>query len=178
MVKSSKPPKLSIVNDTRPKKLKEKNVGVNPDQESYHYHKGAIMRQLAKVEAEKKVLKAARRAAQDAGLVLEDVDYAIKNKDKEPETIQANVARRIQYMAWDGLAPGTQADLFKMPSARNEIEIAEQEGYIAGLEGESAIGDRYDSGNPIGQARLKGHARGQTVLHDRFLSKNEAAATE
>lgn len=161
-----------------------------PDQETFHIHLGQILKAKAQVNAVAKILKEARRRAVDAGLVLEDLDWNIKNREAEPETVQASIRRRAQYAFWMGLAPGVEPDMFTVAAAReNEETVAEHEGYVDGLEGVSAKGDRYDMTNPLGQARMRGWNRGQDVLKERLMqmsadaeakekAKGKKAATE
>ena len=178
MVKSSKPPKLSIVKPTTPAKAADKVPPNTIDKEAYHYHKGVIEQMEARVESAKKLLKQARRGASDAGISLGNFDFIRKLHKAEPETVQSNVAEIAQYAHWEGLAPGYQADLFKDTKGKKTSpeEAAHQEGYVEGLEGKTAEGERYDQGNPVGAARLHGWQRGQKVIQDRFIAKSEAAA--
>lgn len=140
------------------------------DQETFHIHLGQILKAKAQVEAVKKILKTARRAAQDNGLNLADLDEAMSMRDMEPETVQETIRRKAQYAAWMGLAPGIQPDMFTVADAKEDDEkAAEQEGYIDGLEGVTAKGERFDTSNPLGRARLKGWNRGQDVLKERMV---------
>jgi hypothetical protein len=146
------------------------------DRESFHYHLGQIEQKQAIVASARKVLKEARRKAQDAGVTLKDLDHIMKMRDEEPETVQAGIKRLATYAYWAGLAPGVQLDMFEVASAALSAEkAAEDEGYIDGLEGKTAEGDRYDMTTKTGQARMKGWNRGQAVVHDRFIQKSEAA---
>lgn len=143
------------------------------DRETFHYHLGIIVQMKAAVDAHRKHLKNARRAAQDAGIVLHDLDTILKMREEEPETVQDGIRRLAQYAHWAGLAPGVQGDLFKDGLAKvDEVAKAEDEGYVDGLEGNTASGDRYDASTPAGQARLRGWNRGQDVIRKRFIEKN------
>ena len=148
-----------------------------PDKETFHIHLGEILRARAKVEAVRKVLKAARRAAQDAGFNLHDLDEMISMREQEPETVQDTIRRKAQYATWMGLAPGVQGDLFDHAAARQDDKTKWfEEGYVDGLEGVTAAGDRYDMTSEAGQARMKGWDKGQGILRDRLaemLSKKK-----
>lgn len=180
MVKSARPPKLSIVKPTASAKPPKAKLPppTNLDQETFHYHLGVIIQMNARKAAVAKLVKQARRAASDAGVNLESMDRTIKNRELEPETVQANIIREWQYNHWAGLAPGVQPDLFTVADSKQEDEAKwEQEGYIGGLEGETANENpRYDTASPAGQARLKGWYRGQKVIAERFKPTEAPAA--
>lgn len=152
-----------------------------PDAEVFHFHLGSIVRKNATIQAHRKELKEIRRAAMDAGLNLRDLDTIIKMRELEPETVQADISRLVQYAQWIGLAPGTQPDLFKDVAPKVDLEqAAEDEGYRLGIEangGPAVEPDRYDTSSPVGQARLRGWNKGQAVLHERFLSKQAQPET-
>lgn len=181
MVKSLEPKKPRVLKGDKPLRLvrnTEPPASNQADAETFHYHVGAITRQQAKILAERKVLKDIRRAATDAGLNLASLDRIIRMRELEPETVQAEIRRDVQYAEWLGLAPaGTQGDLFKDLTDKLDAEqAAENEGYRLGIEangGPAIEPERYDPASEIGQARLRGWNKGQAVLHERFLSKQK-----
>lgn len=175
MVKNAKKPDLKIVKDTTKPALPPPT---NLDAETFHYNLGVIIQLKAAVDAKRKVLKQARRAAQDAGINLETLDRTIRNRELEPETVQQNIIREWQYNHWAGLAPGVQPDLFSVADSKVEDEKKwEHEGYVGGLEGETAHENpRYDTSGPAGQARLRGWHKGQAVIAERF-KPTEASPT-
>lgn len=132
----------------------------------FRIHLGLIKKAQAAVDAVKKTLKTARREAQDAGINLRDMDEMLRMQDQEPETVKATILRKATYASWMGISPGVvQGDLFAHADAEeSDVQKAEREGYEDGLEGVTAKGDRYDTSNPIGKARLKGWNKGQEVL--------------
>lgn len=132
----------------------------------FRIHLGRIKKAQAAVDAVKKGLKKARREAQDAGINLRDMDEMLRMQDQEPETVKATILRKATYASWMGISPGVvQGDLFAHADAEeSDVQKAEREGYEDGLEGVTAKGDRYDTSNPIGKARLKGWNKGQEVL--------------
>lgn len=132
----------------------------------FRIHLGLVKKAQAAVDAVKKGLKKARREAQDAGINLKDMDEMIRMSDQEPETVKATILRKATYASWMGISPGVvQGDLFAHADAEeSDVQKAEREGYEDGLEGVTAKGDRYDTSNPIGKARLKGWNKGQEVL--------------
>jgi hypothetical protein len=167
----------------KPRVLKDETVPESPpsnmaDRETFHWFLGRVVAKKATLDAHRKEMKAIRREAQDAGIVLKDLDHVLRLREEEPETVQEGLRRLVQYANWVGLAPGTQTDLFKDVAPKVDAEEkAYQEGKIDGLEGVSAQGERYDTANPLGQARLRGWNDGQKVIYDRFLSKQPAAET-
>lgn len=170
----------------KPRVLKDKSAPPpatnQPDSETFHFHLGSIIRKQATIAAHRKELKEIRRAAMDAGLNLATLDRMIRMRELEPETVQAEIRRDVQYAEWLGLAPaGTQGDLFKDVAPKVDAEqAAENEGYRDGIEGNKGPAiepERYDAASPVGQARLRGWNKGQAVLHERFLAKQPQAET-
>lgn len=132
----------------------------------FRIHLGRIKKAQAAVDAVKKTLKTARREAQDAGINLRDMDEMLRMQDQEPETVKSTILRKATYASWMGISPGVvQGDLFAhADKEETDTEKAEREGYEDGLEGVTAKGDRYDTSNPAGKARMKGWHKGQEVL--------------
>lgn len=166
-------PALRVV--SKPPKDQPPLVEVPPnaaDLETFHYHVGCITRAKGNVELARKLLKNERRRASDSGINLGDLDLVLRMREEEPETVQATIKRIATYAGWMGLAPGFQGDLFTAADDKADQEKgAENEGYREGIEGISAVGERYDAASIIGQARLRGWSAGQKVLQDRFLAK-------
>lgn len=172
MVRSAKPKEKTVLKVVPPTPPPETNM----EREAFHFHLGQIAQAQASAAFHRKNLKNTRRAAQDAGIVLHDLDTVMRMREEEPETVQAGIRRLATYAHWIGLAPGVQADLFDHAGkAASDEAAAEEEGYIDGLEGKTAEGDRYDAANPIGQARLRGWRRGQDVILKHFAKKAEEA---
>lgn len=182
MVKSLEPKKPRVLKDkSAPPPAAQ--VSNQPDAETFHYHLGAIIRKQITIAHHRKELKEIRRAAMDAGLNLATLDRMIRMRELEPETVQAEIRRDVQYAEWLGLAPaGTQGDLFRDVAPKVDAEqAAENEGYRDGIEGNKGPAiepERYDAASEIGQARLRGWNKGQAVLHERFLSKQPAPQGE
>lgn len=177
MVKSAKLPKLSIVKPTKPAKPPETN-GEPLDAETFHAHIGFMTQMKARKDAAAKLYKKTRQSAQNAGLVMDEADEYMRMRDMDPVKAQEKLKRKFQYMTWGNMTRGlNEDDLFAFADAKESSEAqAEQEGFIEGLEGKTAEGERFDTTTEIGRARLQGHYRGQKVLQDRFIAKSEAAA--
>lgn len=182
MVKSAKAQKPRILKVVPPASEenghdKDDNGGPVADRETFHFHLGEIEKADAFVAVARKARKEKRRLASDAGIILHDLDTVMKMREEEPETVQEGIKRLATYAYWAGLAPGVQADLFTAADKRADKEkIAEEQGYVDGLEGKTAEGERYDAANPIGQARLRGWNRGQDVVKARFIKINAEGA--
>lgn len=185
MVKSLEQKKPRVLQGKTPAKLRVVTAPPpatnQPDAETFHYHVGALVRQKAKIDAERKVMRDLRRRANDSGLNLASLDRIIRMRELEPETVQAEIRRDVQYAEWMGLAPpGTQGDLFKdLTKKLDEEQAAEDAAYRDGIEGNKGPAiepERYDMTTIIGQARMRGWNRGQEVLHERFLAKNAKQA--
>ena len=142
----------------------------------FRIHLGLVKKAQAAVDAVKKGLKKARREAQDAGINLKDMDEMIRMSDQEPETVKATILRKATYASWMGISPGVvQGDLFvHADTEEDDTKRAEMEGYYDALEGNKCTGDRYDTSNPIGKARMKGFHKGQERL-GRFMEDRKAA---
>lgn len=171
--------KGSPANPAKSTEEKEGNGPATADRETFHYFVGEITKYDNQIAAIRKFRKDCRRKASDAGVNLADMDMVMKMREHEPETVQERIKRLAVYSHWMNLAPGIQADLFEAADAQIDAEkVAEDEGYVEGLEGKTATGERYDVANPIGQARLKGWNRGQDIIKERFLNKQaEEGAT-
>jgi hypothetical protein len=155
--------------------------GQNRDE--FLFHVGTITQAKAKVDAVKKTLKAARRAAQDSGYHLADMDEAMFMREQEPETVQATIMRKAQYANWMGTAPEIkQGDLFMSADKSSDSDKWFQEGREEALLGLPAKGERYDAGSEAGEARLhgwnEGHARRERLKQEQIDAFKAAEKTE
>lgn len=142
------------------------------DRETFHYFVGLIDIEDAKVKDAQQKRKEVRRRAMDSGLNLEVVDLIRRKRDKEPETAGNWISALVEAFKWAGLKAAVQLSLFPEEAEQQSVtDRAEHEGYVDGLEGKTAAGDRYDASNELGQARRKGWNRGQDVIRKRFLEK-------
>lgn len=134
----------------------------------FRVHLGIIAKAKAALEGPKKALKRARREAQDAGINLRDLDEMLSMREQEPETVKATILRKATYASWMGLGLGqVQGDLFVHADEQTDAtKTAEMEGYNDALEDRPNTGDRYDTSNPIGKARMKGYHRGTDRLEE------------
>jgi len=141
-----------------------------------------LRKRMAHNEAMEEI-KAARKAdgktAQADGLVLGDLDYAIKTIEAdEKKTVTDRFIAHGEILTWLGLAPGFQADLFR--DRAPAVERIEGQGELAGLAAKERSSG-YEGGSDEDQAWLRGYDRGQAIVRDNFLAAMEkvnAAAAE
>lgn len=132
---------------------------------------------LAEIRDER---KAAGKTAQADGMVLGDLDYAIKALEAdEKATITDRFMAQGEILAWLGLTPGFQTDMFR--DRAPAVERIEKQGELAGL----AAKDResgYAQGCDEDQAWLRGYDNGQRIVRENLQAamekRNAAKAAE
>lgn len=124
--------------------------------------------ELAEVNAAK---KADGKTAQADGIVLGDLDYAIKaiNAD-DKATVTDRFLAHGEVLAWLNLTPGFQSDLLR--DRAPAIERIEGEGELAGLAGKDPQSP-HDNGSDEDAAWLRGWERGQQIMRDNLVSAME-----
>lgn len=136
---------------------------------------------LSKVNAAK---KADGKTAQADGLVLGDIDYAIKalNAD-DKKTVTDRFVAEGEILAWLGLSTGFQSDMFR--DRAPAVEKIQKAGELAGLAAlERSSG--YGPGSDEDTNWLAGYDKGQAIVRDnleaamlkRNADKAEAAKDE
>ena len=145
----------------------------------FRIHLGLIKKAKAALDAVKNTPKNARREAHDAGINSRDLDEMLSMQDMESETVKQTILRKATYASWMGISPGVvQGDLFvHADESDDQIKMAELEGYNDALEGNKCTGDRYDTTNPVGKARMKGFHKRQERL-GKFMEERKAALKE
>lgn len=123
---------------------------------------------LAEVNAAK---KADGKTAQADGIVLGDLDYAIKaiNAD-DKATVTDRFLAHGEVLSWLNLTPGFQSDLLR--DRAPAIERIEGEGELAGLAGKDPESS-YDKGSDEDQAWQRGWNKGQQIMRDNLQSAME-----
>lgn len=124
-----------------------------------------ISEQIKALQSER---KSQRKTAQADGIVLADMDFAIKAmaaEDKQNVVDAEN--NRFKILFWLNLAPGYQADLFK--DRAPVVERITGEGERAGLLGKDGVSP-YEHGSEEDKAWLNGWRNGQNVLAKNFES--------
>jgi len=123
--------------------------------------------------------KADGKTAQADGMVLGDIDYAIKALNADDKaTITDRFVAAGEILTWLGLVPGFQGDLLR--DRAPAIERIEKQGEIAGL----AALDRdsgYEPRSDEDTAWLRGYDEGQRIMRDNLeaaMTKRNAAKDE
>lgn len=129
--------------------------------------------ELADVNAAK---KADGKTAQADGLVLGDIDYAIKalNAD-DKKTITDRFVAEGEILQWLGLSTGFQSDMFR--DRAPAIEKIQKAGELAGLAAlERSSG--YGPGSDEDTQWLAGYDRGQAIVRDNLQAAMEKRNAE
>jgi hypothetical protein len=124
--------------------------------------------QLAVINADK---KADAKIAQADGLVIGDLDYAIKALEAEDKgTITDRYLSHGKVLTWLGLAEGYQPDLFADRAAG--LDAIEKRGERAGLAALTRESE-YAPGSDEDQCWLRGYDNGQAIVRDNLQSAME-----
>lgn len=109
------------------------------------------------------LMRLARKRAKGAGIVLADMDAAIRLRNLDADERQSQLRNVARYAAWMGCELGTQADMFGAPEApkdRVAAEFAEydatEKGWSHGLHGGKDDGNPFTLGTPFSVAWHKG----------------------
>ncbi len=173
MPKSAKVGKLHVVEET------EAPAGNAPDRECFHYYVGQIEAQNQLCANARMLRKKVRRSATDAGLNLARIDLLLKRRDNDGETAEEWLGDLVKEAVWMGMTPESQLDLFEEDKKHRTLEqVAEEQGYVEGLEARDPAGERYDASTPTGQARLRGWHKGQAVIQERWLNQQEQSRAD
>lgn len=127
----------------------------------HHYFEIAGQREI--VKAAKKVETRLRKEARVHGIVLGDIDFALRvNEAEDQNIIVEEMARRNEIARFFNLPVGTQPafDFAKESSAAK----AAREGTAAGYANKPAK-PPYDTGTADGQAWLKAHAEARAAMN-------------
>lgn len=128
---------------------------------------------LAEVNASK---KADGKKAQADGVVLGDLDYALKAINAEEKaTVTDRYLAHGEVLTWLNLVPGFQTDLLR--DRAPALERIEGEGELAGLAGKNAESP-YDNGSDEDKAWLRGWDKGQAIMRDNLQSAMEKINSE
>lgn len=126
-------------------------------------------KELTEINAAK---KADGKTAQADGVVLGNLDYAIKALGTDDKGIVTDrFMEQGEILTWLGLTPGFQTDMFR--DRAPAIEKIEKQGELAGLAAlERSSG--YGPGSDEGATWLRGYDNGQKIMRDNL----EAAMTK
>lgn len=164
-----------------PDLTKSATVGSNsgPTREEGLFFAGQIDAADEKVKAAQKFRKSVRSQAKLAGIDLEQLDKARKERDREDGTTLNQLRSFQTYCGWFGLPLGQQMQLFDMPQKKGAhsqeavLKKARDSGYERGLMGLQPDEQAYPPMTPEGQEHAAGWGEGQKINHEKFLRLNE-----
>ena len=121
-------------------------------------------------------IKLARKKAKADGFTQAMLDAALRQRNMEPEQVQAEIQMSMKVARWTGKAPGYQPDMFDDLVDRTPVnDRAYEQGKEAGMAGDDfKCPDRYAPGSDTGQAWMRGWKDGQQVLASAFLKRKPA----
>lgn len=117
------------------------------------------------------VKKADGKTAQADGIVLGDLDYAIKALNADDKaTVTDRYLSQGEVLTWLNLVPGFQTDLLR--DRAPAIDRIEGEGELAGLAGKDPKSP-HEQGSNEDAAWLRGWDKGQAIMRDNLQSAME-----
>ncbi|MBX8825268.1 hypothetical protein [Ochrobactrum sp. SFR4] len=120
--------------------------------------------------------KADGKTAQADGVVLGDLDFAIKALNADDKaTVTDRYLNQGTILTWLNLVPGFQSDLLR--DRAPAIERIEGEGELAGLAGKDPKSP-HDAGSNEDMVWLRGWDRGQAIMRDNLQSAMEKINSE
>lgn len=157
-----------------------KDLTENERKALFFHHMRKRMEHNAKIAEHNAAKKADGKLAQHDGLVLGDLDYAIKAIDADDKvTVIDRFIAHGEVLGWLNLTPGFQTDLLR--DRAPAIERIEGEGELAGLAGKDPVSP-HEKGSDEDAAWLRGWERGQQIMRDNLESamtkKNAAKAAD
>ena len=151
----------------------EANLGHNSQvisEEQFLAHVANLERLDAAKKAASEAYKKGRKEARAAGIVLGDLDAAMRIRDLNREDATSHVLNLGNYLEWLRAPIGHQFQMSfgnqsgEDPSDDEIIERAtvdaQAEGFQAGLRGDPPSENPHDGNTPSGQAWIKGHQDG------------------
>ncbi len=160
-----------------------------------HGHNGEVsddlilqtVARLKKLDETQKKAKAAyaqaRKQARADGIVLKDLDYAVRQSEKLPEEVADSHNTRVRYMRLLGVEVADNIDLVDLmggpPKTEEEIvEKAKADGVLAGsIDGKGQGDNPHLKGSPAHEAWADGWKEGQgKIMKDMGLTGNGASS--
>jgi len=142
----------------------------------FFHHYSPIAAAQAKVEEAKAEAKRLRKLAKADGIILRDIDFAMRCAQIDDDTIIVqDLSRQIKIARWFALPVGEQADLdFDREPL---VDRAEREGLAAGLAARPRT-PPYGIESEAGQVWLSSYDRGQAEVRENFQSALEKRNAE
>lgn len=167
--KPESPPTGSLEPETAPA------FGTNePDEGTFLHHVRILVEQDSRIDVQKEILKGLRKErkslrdeAKAVGVVMGELDRAVKDAQTELVDLEAKERRYLLYMRWLGcpldIGPAKAPPKTKEEVAKAQADRWEQEGYRMGILGKPRS---IPEGCPpeSQQDLLRGHERGQNAL--------------
>lgn len=148
-----------------------KNLTENERKSLFFHHMRKRMAHNAELAELNAAKKADGKTAQADGIVLGDLDYAIKALNADDKvTVTDRYIAHGEVLSWLNLVPGFQTDLLR--DRAPAIERIEGEGELAGLAGLDAKSP-YDLGSNEDLAWLRGWSNGQAIMRDNLQNAME-----
>lgn len=143
----------------------------------HHYQKIQAQDEIVKAAAAER--KRLRKLARADGIVLSDMDFAMRCAETDdPSIVPDELRRQMEIASWFSLPVQYQPDLFVDRAPADER--FEAEGYTAGMKGKDA-NSGHSKGSKEDKAWLKGWEKGQAEMRDALASameKKKAATAE
>lgn len=158
-----------VLKDETPPDTPPPGAGHNaPDDATILVYVGVYRRRLAVKKAADKELGRVRKLMKNEGLVMKELDWAIKAMDDDPEVLAAELERRKRYATALNIPIGKQYDMFE-PSVTilsfSELQDkAHKSGRARGLLGENPDDQAYPLGHEHHTAHHEGWHAGQAEL--------------
>ncbi|TPN90008.1 hypothetical protein [Mesorhizobium sp. B1-1-5] len=156
-----------------------KELTENERKSLFFHHLRKRMAHNANIAEAGAAKKADGKTAQADGLVLGDIDYAIKAIGADDKkTVTDRFVAEGEILSWLGLSSGFQSDMFR--DRAPAVEKIERAGELAGL---AALGrtSGYATGSDEDTRWLDAYDRGQATVRDNFeaaMLKRNAAKDE
>ena len=154
------------------------NLGAEDSRALFFNHYRSIAAARAKVEAAKAEEKRLRKIAKTDGVVLADIDFAMRvNTIEDSSVIVEEIKRRAQIAAWFSLPVNFQGGLFE--DQRSAEERAYSEGKAASATGKSGTENPYDKTVPQHGRWNEGWSDDQKIQQTKLrdtMERNNAAA--
>ncbi|MBX8812747.1 hypothetical protein HBA91_08920 [Ochrobactrum sp. MR34] len=148
----------------------------NEEKAIFFNHMRKRMVHNAKLAEVNKAKKEDGKIAQSEGVVLGDLDFAIKALNADDKaTVTDRYLNQGTILTWLNLVPGFQSDLLR--DRAPAIERIEGEGELAGLAGKDPKSP-YDAGSDEDAAWLRGWDKGQKFMRDNLQSAMEKINSE
>lgn len=162
-----------------PTPLENSTLTENEKKSLFFHHLRKRSAHNGKIKAAQNAKKTDGKTAQADGIVLGDLDFAIKSMDADDKvTVTDRFVAHGQVLSWLHIIPGFQSDLLR--DRAPAIDRIENQGELAGLAAKDR-GSEYPEGSDEDEAWLRGYDRGQKIMRDNLetaMTKINSKAAE